>query len=173
MPLWFQPGRTGASVPCRTPSPDGWEAHRQEGVDDVRFDGAQGLVLDDHEDLLLLLQVDEVPKPGLLGEPGEGRWGQRAARIRVGSLSAEPLRTDLPSPPSQGQLTAPTPPLPPSNSFPGPRLLHPDPTALMLIPQSWPGPVPSCLPRSGHCPPEPTRKERRAHPDPQPYSSLF
>lgn len=44
--------------------------HRQEGMHDVRLDGAQGLVLDDEEDLLLLLQVDEVPEPGLLGQPG-------------------------------------------------------------------------------------------------------
>lgn len=45
------------------------KAHRQEGMDDVGFDGAQGLVLDDQEDLLLLLEADEVPEPGLLGQP--------------------------------------------------------------------------------------------------------
>ena len=63
------------------------EAHRQEGVDDVGFDGAQRLVLDDQEDLLLLLQVDEVPKPGLFGEPGAGR---RAGQVRIRQPSPEP-----------------------------------------------------------------------------------
>jgi hypothetical protein len=42
-------------------------------VHDVSLDGAQGLVFDDHKDLFLLLQVDEVPKPGLLGQSGWGR----------------------------------------------------------------------------------------------------
>lgn len=32
-------------------------------MDDVSLDGAQGLVLDHHKDLFLLLQVNEVPKP--------------------------------------------------------------------------------------------------------------
>lgn len=42
-------------------------------MDDVRLDGAQRFVSDDHEDLLLLLQVDEVPEPGLLSQPEETR----------------------------------------------------------------------------------------------------
>lgn len=41
---------------------------RQEGVDDVGFDRAQGLVSDHHKDLLLLLQADEVPEPRLLSQ---------------------------------------------------------------------------------------------------------
>lgn len=59
-------------------------AHRQEGVDDVGLDGAQRLVLDDHEDLLLLLQADEVPEPGLLGQPGGGAGPVRPG-LRAGS----------------------------------------------------------------------------------------
>lgn len=47
--------------------------HRQEGMNDVSLDGAQGLVLDHHKDLLLLLQVDEVPKPRFLGQPRQSR----------------------------------------------------------------------------------------------------
>lgn len=49
------------------------KAYGEEGVDDVRFDGAQGFVSDDDEDLLLLLQVDEVSEPRLLGQSEEGR----------------------------------------------------------------------------------------------------
>ena len=49
-------------------------------MDDVGFDGAQRLVLDDHENLLLLLQADEVPEPGLLGEP---ECGQTAGQLRA------------------------------------------------------------------------------------------
>ena len=41
----------------------GRPTHREEGVDDVSLDGAEGLVSDHHEDLLLLLQVDEVAEP--------------------------------------------------------------------------------------------------------------
>lgn len=86
----------------------GTGAHRQEGVNNVGFDGAQGLVLDNHEDLLLLLQVDEVPKPRLLGEPGQGGGG--GGRGRVCSLSAEILGTGPRSPPGRGRLTALLPP---------------------------------------------------------------
>lgn len=43
------------------------KAYGEEGVDDVCLDGAQGFVSDDDEDLLLLLQVDEVSEPRLLG----------------------------------------------------------------------------------------------------------
>lgn len=38
-------------------------AYREEGLNDVCLDGAEGLVFDDDEDLLLFLQVDEVAKP--------------------------------------------------------------------------------------------------------------
>lgn len=37
-------------------------------MDDVRLDGAQRFVSDHDEDLLLLLQVDEVTEPRLLGQ---------------------------------------------------------------------------------------------------------
>lgn len=49
------------------------ETHREESVDDVGLDGAQRFVSDHHEDLLLFLQVDEVPKPGLLGQSAPRR----------------------------------------------------------------------------------------------------
>ena len=45
--------------------------HREECVHDVSLDGAERLVSDDHEDLLLLLQADEVAEPRLLRQPGE------------------------------------------------------------------------------------------------------
>lgn len=48
------------------------EAYGEEGVDDVCLDGAQGFVSDDDEDLLLLLEVDEITKPRLLGQSGGG-----------------------------------------------------------------------------------------------------
>lgn len=51
------------------------EAYGEEGVDDVCLDGAQGFVSDDDEDLLLLLQVDEISKPRLLGQSGGGQDG--------------------------------------------------------------------------------------------------
>lgn len=38
-------------------------SYREEGVNDVCFDGAERLVSDHHKDLLLFLQVDEVTKP--------------------------------------------------------------------------------------------------------------
>ena len=37
-------------------------------MDDVGLDGAERLVFDDDEDLLLLLQVDEVTEPGFFGK---------------------------------------------------------------------------------------------------------
>lgn len=40
-------------------------------MNDVSLDGAERLVFDDNEDLLLLLQVDEITKPGLLGKSGK------------------------------------------------------------------------------------------------------
>lgn len=42
--------------------------HREEGVNDVGLDGAERFVSDHDEDLLLLLQVDEVTEPRLLGQ---------------------------------------------------------------------------------------------------------
>lgn len=57
--------------------------HREEGVDDVGLYGAQRFVPDHYEDLLLLLQVDEVPEPRFLSEPAE-EFG-----------NTEPIRTDL------------------------------------------------------------------------------
>lgn len=56
-------------------SPGALWPHRQEGVHDVSLDGAQRFVFNDHEDLLLLLQADKVPKPGLLGQPGQRETG--------------------------------------------------------------------------------------------------
>lgn len=43
-------------------------AYREEGLNDVRLDGAERLVFDDDEDLLLFFQVDEVTKPGFFGK---------------------------------------------------------------------------------------------------------
>ena len=57
----------------RTPRYVRRPAHREEGVDDVCLDGAEGFVSDHHEDLLLLLQADEVPEPRLLRQSGETR----------------------------------------------------------------------------------------------------
>lgn len=37
-------------------------------MNDVCLDGAERLVFDDNEDLLLFLQVDEVTKPGFFGK---------------------------------------------------------------------------------------------------------
>jgi len=42
-------------------------------VDDVRLDGAERLVLNHDEDLLLFLQADEVAEPGLLRQPASER----------------------------------------------------------------------------------------------------
>lgn len=42
--------------------------HRQEGVDDVGLDGAERLVSDQNEDLLVFLQADEVTEPGPLSQ---------------------------------------------------------------------------------------------------------
>lgn len=44
------------------------ETHREEGVDDVGFYGAERFVSDHDEDLLLFLQVDEVTEPRLLSQ---------------------------------------------------------------------------------------------------------
>lgn len=44
-------------------------AYREEGVNDVCLDGAEGLVFDDDEDLLLFFQVYEVTEPRFLGKP--------------------------------------------------------------------------------------------------------
>lgn len=46
------------------------DTHRQEGVDNVCFDRTQRFVSDHYKYLLLFLQADKVPKPGLLGQPG-------------------------------------------------------------------------------------------------------
>lgn len=43
--------------------------HREKGMDDVRLDRAEGLVTDQHKDLLLLLQADKVAEPGPLSQP--------------------------------------------------------------------------------------------------------
>lgn len=53
--------RAGARPSCREGREQG--AYREEGLDDVGLDGAEGLVFDDDEDLLLFLQVDEVAEP--------------------------------------------------------------------------------------------------------------
>lgn len=60
------------------------EAYGEEGVDDVCLDGAQGFVSDDDEDLLLLLEVDEISKPRLLGQSGGGaRWSHDTGHLTV------------------------------------------------------------------------------------------
>ena len=45
-----------------------YDVYREEGLNDVRFDGAERLVFDNNEDLLLFFQVDEVTKPGFFGK---------------------------------------------------------------------------------------------------------
>lgn len=42
--------------------------YREKGLNNVCLDGAERLVFDDDEDLLLFFQVDEVTKPGFLGK---------------------------------------------------------------------------------------------------------
>lgn len=44
-------------------------AYREKGLNNVGLDGAERLVFDDNEDLLLFFQVDEVTKPGFFGKP--------------------------------------------------------------------------------------------------------
>lgn len=44
------------------------ESYREKGLNNVCLDGAERLVFDDNEDLLLFFQVDEVTKPGFLGK---------------------------------------------------------------------------------------------------------
>lgn len=56
-------------------------AYGEEGVDDVCLDGAQRFVSDDDEDLLLLLQVDEVSEPGLLGQSEGTRWSHDPGQL--------------------------------------------------------------------------------------------
>lgn len=46
-------------------------AYREKSLNDVRLDGAERLVFDDNEDLLLFFQVDEVTEPGFFGKPAE------------------------------------------------------------------------------------------------------
>lgn len=43
--------------------------HRQEGMDDVRFDAAEGFVLQHKEYLFFFVQGDEVSKPGAFCQP--------------------------------------------------------------------------------------------------------
>lgn len=43
-------------------------AYREEGLNDVCLDGAEGLVFDDDEDLFLFFQVYEVTEPRFLGK---------------------------------------------------------------------------------------------------------
>lgn len=59
------------------------KAYGEEGMDDICFDGAQGFVSDDDEDLLLLLQVDEVSEPRLLGQ-SEARRSHDPGQLMVG-----------------------------------------------------------------------------------------
>lgn len=46
----------------------GQSAYREEGLNNVCLDGAEGLVFDDDEDLLLFFQVYEVTEPRFLGK---------------------------------------------------------------------------------------------------------
>lgn len=59
----------GGCGPCTLRWPENAGPHRQEGMDNVRFDAAERLVLEHEEDLLFFVQRDEVPKPGPLGQP--------------------------------------------------------------------------------------------------------
>lgn len=59
--LWLNTVRCqGLSEPGRT--------HREKSVDNVSLDGAEWLVLDQHKDLLLFLQADEIAEPGPLSQ---------------------------------------------------------------------------------------------------------
>ena len=64
------------------------ESYREEGMNDVCFDGAQGLVSDHHEDLLLLLQADEVTEPRLLSQP-------KKARNTVSTINTWPFKHNM------------------------------------------------------------------------------
>lgn len=50
---------------------EGFMKYREKGLNDVCLDGAERLVSDDDEDLLLFFQVDEVTKPGFFGKSAE------------------------------------------------------------------------------------------------------
>ena len=53
-------------------------------MDDVSLDGAQRLVFDQDEDLLLFIQVDEVTKPGFFGKSARrGENGRLTQLIKV------------------------------------------------------------------------------------------
>lgn len=80
----LEAGLMDASVHLALPWP-----HRQEGMNDVSLDGAQGLVLDHHKDLFLLLQVDEVSKPRFLGQPRQSR-GCHDGNMMPGPLLLSP-----------------------------------------------------------------------------------
>lgn len=52
-------------------------------MDNVSFDRTQRFVSDNHKDLLLFLQADEVPKPRLLSQPG----GHKSDTVRAKTQS--------------------------------------------------------------------------------------
>ena len=71
---WAEGGREGGREGAKR---GGGGRYREEGVDDVGLDGAQRLVSDHDEDLLLFLQADEVTEPRLLGKSVDGGEGFR------------------------------------------------------------------------------------------------
>lgn len=155
---WPCPGGAPGAVAARR------KAHRQEGVDDVGFDGAQRLVLDDREDLFLLLQADEVPEPGPFGEPGGGAEGW-AGQGTPAEPRAPPLGCRPACCPSQ---TLPWPQLPALTRHPDPDhpppCPAPHPTALMLVAEpsaSHLTPTTPACSGLGCAHRNPTRKERR------------
>lgn len=56
---------------------EGFMKYREEGLNDVGLDGAERLISDDDEDLLLFFQVDEVTKPGFFGKSAEEKKGRK------------------------------------------------------------------------------------------------
>lgn len=55
--------------------------YREKGLNDVCLDGAERLVSDDDEDLLLFFQVDEVTKPGFFGKSDGGEKTRRKEQL--------------------------------------------------------------------------------------------
>lgn len=62
--------------------------YREKGLNDVRLDGAERLVFDDDEDLLLFFQVDEVTKPGFFGKSVGGKDKKKKAVCQLILLTA-------------------------------------------------------------------------------------
>lgn len=54
----------------------------EKGLHDISFDRAQGFVLDYHEDLLLFLQIDEIPKPRFFRKSKKGKRKHNQTRSK-------------------------------------------------------------------------------------------